>query len=353
MRAGAFADLRVIRLINRRFIPFYFNTGGPGLGHDDDADKFIRDLQTESKRFRNLKVITDPYGRRSNTFAYFAAFSQADGGKILGIANGWNKGEKRVRQITPNKKTVFEFLLKMLRDNPEFDKWTEAEQKILTAAKENPTNAQAVIRAATIREELGQYDQAIKNYRQALQHAKTNKKPIAVQTSVYAALLRIARYKKDWESQQKILAEIKSAPSDLASKMGADLTLEQAYRKLDEKDYRGASKLLTKAIKNFPDSKRMGELQYYAGVASFFLKDKPSAYYHWCWIVENIPDDHLARRAYISAAHEDFPYPNYELGGFKTNRMIGTRNIINAYRRAKTHYEKRVKAEQEKAKSRK
>ena len=64
MRAGCFAEPRVIRLLNRRFVSFYYNPGGPGLGKDPAAAAFTR-------------------GKTKNTYAFYAAFD-ASGQTIHG-----------------------------------------------------------------------------------------------------------------------------------------------------------------------------------------------------------------------------------------------------------------------------
>ena len=67
MRAGAFADKRVIDLLNRRFVPYYFNTGGPGEGKNNDAAAFV-------------------LGKVPNKWAFFAAFTPE--GKYLESSAG-------------------------------------------------------------------------------------------------------------------------------------------------------------------------------------------------------------------------------------------------------------------------
>lgn len=347
MRAGAFTDLRVIRLINRRFIPFYFNTGGPGLGRDDEANQFVDGLARDHEEFARLRIITDPYGTTSNTVAYFGAFSTKDDGKLLGLAGGW-KNEKEahdLERLYPSKDEVFEVLLKVLKDNPDYNKFSTQEQRAIDRAKAQPYDPVALADAAIILEDLGQYDEATKLYREAI--ANTDSKDPETRESrarIFCALLRIARYQKDWQQQEKLLEQIGWARLGRGAGIEADIAMEQGYRLLAEKQYESALEKLTTAIDQYPESKRMGELHFYAGVANFFLEDKPSAYYHWCWIVENIPEDHLSRRAYIAAAHEDFPYPNFELGGFRTSNSIGTHSIIAAYANAKKHYVSHVAA---------
>src|SRR5262249_46280127 len=110
---------------------------------------------------------------------------------------------------------------------------------------------------------------------------------------------------------------------------------------LADKKYEDVRTALDKHIKANPESKRMGEMHFYAGVACFFLKELDWAYYHWCWVVENIPDDHMQRRCYIAAAHKGMPYPNPELGGFQSNQRGGNIQVIQAaYSNARKAYER-------------
>src|SRR4051794_14789969 len=104
MRAGCFAELRVIKLLNRRFVPFYFNTGGPGLGKDADAAAFVK-------------------GKVQNVYAYFAAFSAS--GKALGAT-----------EVYADKDETFDFLVDLLKKHPEFNAFTAEEKAVLARAAE-------------------------------------------------------------------------------------------------------------------------------------------------------------------------------------------------------------------------
>ncbi len=345
MRAGAFADSRVIQLINRRFVPFYFNTGGPGLGHDSGANKFVQCLETECTLYPDLKVIVDPGKRQSNTIAYFAAFSTEADGKVLGVADGWtNEAESHdLEKLYPGKDAVFQFLLKLLEDNPQFNKFTTLEEQTLAIAKAEPTNSMAQLQAAKIYEELGLYDKAKHFLHKTLVLASAPADPNPTQqATAFRRLLRIVRYEKDWDVHSELLKQIKLAELDQETLLDADIAMEVAYRMLDNGSYQELANHLTNAIERFPKTSRLGELRYYAGVASFFLEDKPTAFFHWCWVAENIPDDRLARRAYISAAHESFPYPNFELAGFRSKNSVGNHSIQAAYDKAKTHYDRQM-----------
>ena len=346
MRAGAFADLRVIRLINRRFVPFFFNSGGPGLGHDENANDFIQELAVDFEKVPDLKILVDPDERKSNTIAYFAAFSAADEAKVLGIADGW-KNEKEaydLERLYPSKDVVFQFLMDLLENNPEFNQLTDEEKQIFANADSNPGNQDALLAAANVWEELGQYEKAKPFYRKALEISYSKPDSTAHSLTAFRGLLRIARYQKAWDAQDDLILQISETKNQNDVEFAADVAMEQAYQMLDKENYEELKQHLEQSIEKFPKSSRMGELRYYAGVASFFLDDKPNAYFHWCWIVENIPDDHLSRRAYVSAAHKNFPYPNSELGGIRSSNSVNNEMIQAAYDEAKKHYDERMES---------
>lgn len=348
MRAGAFADLRVIRLINRRFVPFFFNSGGPGLGLDENADEFIQSLAVDFEEVPDLKILVDPDDRKSNTIAYFAAFSATAESKVLGIADGW-KTEKEaydLERLYPSKDDVFQFLLDVLESNPEFNQFTDAEKQIFARAESNPGDQGSVLSAANVWEELGQYEKAKPLYRHSLELGSSQPNNSKNLVTAFQGLLRIARHEKDWNALDDLILQISETKNHNDVNLLADVAMEQAYQMLDQEEFDALKKHLEKSIQKFPTSPRLGELRYYAGVASFFLDDKPNAYFHWCWIVENIPDDHLSRRAYVSAAHKNFPYPNSELGGLRSNNSVNNEMIRAAYDEAKKHYDERMNSEE-------
>jgi|GEM_PF-2232684 len=300
MRAGAFTETRVIELLNQRFVPFYFNTGGPGLGRDSAAEAFVKN-------------------KLKNPFAYLAAFSPD--GEFLGETD-----------MYADKDVVFEFLKKLLDKKPQFAKLTSDETEVLLST--NHTTPKALLKAAHLREILGEYSKAEPLYRKILSESISKTQ----QTEVFRALARIARYRKRWETLKTVLQD---AIEKKVEDFEADAAMERAYSLLATKKYVEARKLLEKTIKKYPGTLRMGELRFYAGVCAFFQDDKNSAYYHWCWVVENIPEDRMQRRCYIAAAHEGMPYPNPELGGYKSNQRGGnTRIIKNAYNEARKIYQR-------------
>src|SRR5918995_2721088 len=146
MRAGCFAETRVIRLVNRRFVSFYYNTGGPGLGKDPAAAAFVK-------------------GKVKNTFAFYAAFTAA--GEPVGVTD-----------VYANKDNTFDFLVALLRENPDLDRLTPDEEATLARAKAEPANAAARLAAGQLLEDLGRYKEAEPHYR-AVPAARADAGPTA------------------------------------------------------------------------------------------------------------------------------------------------------------------------------
>jgi tetratricopeptide (TPR) repeat protein len=301
MRAGCFAENRIINLLNRRFVSFYYNTGGPGLGKDAAAAAFVK-------------------GKTHNVWAFYAAFDH--GGEALGIADVSAAGKDH----------NWDYLMALLRQNPEYDQFTKAEQAVLDRAAAGPKNAEAQLEAGQLLEDIGRYKDAEPHYRRVLD----NEKDGAAVAEAFRGLLRMARYQRQWERLEELA---RAAEKRGTAGLAADLAMERGYRLNAEKRWDELRKAMAAALGEHKETKRLAEFHFYAGVASFFLKDKDRAYYHWCWVVENLPEDRLARRCFIAAAHEGMPYANPELGNYSAPLRGGNIGVINnAYQAARRVY---------------
>jgi tetratricopeptide (TPR) repeat protein len=290
MRAGCFAETRVIELINRRFVPFFFNRGGPGCGHDEAARTFVN-------------------GQTQNQYAYLATFTP--GGNYLAEAH-----------IYADKDQTFEFLIEQLTKHPDYAVLTTAEQAILDAAAAAPEDARGRLAAGKLLEELGRYPEATAHY-DAVAGCETFDDATR---AGWLAQLRIARYQKAWSRHAELETGMRQRLP--AGESVADLAVEQGFRLLAEQRYTEARQLLEPLTRTQLAAPRLSELHFQAGVACWFLGDRDWAKFHWCWIVRNLPDDRLYMRAYVAAAAEIMPYENPELGGFKAKGMIGTEHIV-------------------------
>lgn len=300
MRAGAFAEKRVIDLLNRRFVPFYFNRGGPGEGHDKAAAAFVK-------------------GKVKNQYAHFAVFDPKSGDWLA------------ESEIYADKDGIFEFLMKALADRPEFAKDTAAEAAIL---------AKGDLRAASLAEEIGRYADAKTWYTRLVESGAASEEA----HEAMRALLRIARYQKDWVAQRSWAERLRAeAAPERQATAAVDCDLELGYALIAEKKYAEARRLLQPTTKAADQvrSRRLAEAHVAAGIACFLGGDRDWAKFHWLFVVENLPEDRHYQRAYICAASDAMPYPNFELAGFEAPvGNIGVEHIHAAVRRAKRIYER-------------
>lgn len=298
MRAGCFAEKRVIDLLNRRFVPYFFNRGGPGKGHDKAAQEFT-------------------VGKTRNPYAYFAAFTPS--GEYV---------------IYADKDDVFVWLKKLLDKHPEYAQPTEYEKQLLEAGKEKKISRESplLMSYAQLQEELGEYKEARRAYGRIVKANADQEESALAQL----ALLRIARYGKRWKEHEKLEEALQAF--DRGKAFSTDLAMERGHRLLAKKEYQEARNLLQPLSKTATGSPRLAEIHFHAGVSCWFTKDWDWAKFHWCWIVENLPQDRFYMRAYVAAAAEIMPYPNPELGNYKARGMIGTEHIVREVQRSKKIY---------------
>lgn len=276
MRAGAFSDERVIALLNRRFVPYYFNRSGMGEGGNAAASRFAT-------------------GRTKNPYAYFAAF--APDGTYLGES-----------ELYATKDDVLAWLVKLLRDHPEFDARTPGEERAEGLA------------AARVLEETGRFAEARERY-------------AAIGAPLDEA--RLARYAADWDAHEKALARI-DALDQVAAERGLRLAAERKWA--------DARALLEKAVRAHPESARRAEMRFALGVACWFTDDRDWAKFHWMWVVENLPDDRLCMRCKVAAAAEIMPYENPELDRYAAKGNIGTEHIVREVAKSRAIYQRLLPA---------
>lgn len=278
MRAGGFAETRVIDLINRRYVPYYYEVSGMGCAASPDAAAFV------AKQTRN------PY-------AFLAAFTPE--GELVGET-----------ALYADKDQVFEFLRSLLVRHPDYAEPTPAEEQVLAALAKPDADAAACCAGAELLVELGAYASATRAFERAL----AAKPGAALAVRAELALTRIAREQREWDEAKRHTdraAALVPKPSLGASDL---IALERGRYDLAHGEYARARDGLQAAIAAWPGSRALGELHFDAGVACFFAGERDLAKYHWCWVCENIPEDRLYQRCYYSATFDKNPYPNPELG---------------------------------------
>lgn len=301
MRGGPLSEKRIINLVNRRFIPFFFNVGKNGEGYDDDAKKFIARFD---KRFSSSTVPTPP------------VWVVTGDGKLLGTINNYMVKEK-----------FFSALQEIMKKHPKYFEENQEEKDLLKQA-EDTKDGNILFKAGQITEELGLYDKAKSYFKQA-----ENIEGFKSKSSL--ELAKISRYEMNWDDAEKYRKLVVDKDYE------AEVCMEEAHHLLSKKNYKECKELLVKTIKKFPLSKRLGEMHFYAGVSCFFLKESDWANFHWCWVMVNIPDDYYYMRCYLASTHEAMPYQNPELGGAKGKTIMISHAKADAARdRAMNDYKK-------------
>jgi hypothetical protein len=248
LRAGPLSDERVIRLINRRFVPLYFDLSKHGVMADKAARKFVVQangrLGGQGVPTPNLMIMTTK-------------------GKVVGEVS--NYGTTR---------QVLKGLLRALDKNPDYDQPSELEK--------NHTDD---IMAAQIKVDLLDYEGATKILKSL---AKNKNAPAEVHDHVNYLLGRLCRMDRDWKAMAGYLKKVKS--KDLAD----DVRMEQAYRFWCQEEF----EQLRAHLAQFPkDSNRVTEASYHLGLAHYHLGAKKDARKVWSRCVKSCSQDPWIYRA--------------------------------------------------------
>lgn len=211
LRAGPFSDERVIRLANRRFIPFYFDLSDRGAAGDPDARRFVVARRPE---LGGRSVATPP------------VLFMDSRGSVLGEVSNYASADE-----------VLATMLRVLRENPELAHPSPHEEQV-----------QDPVEKARIAMDLQELEEA----RRILKDAEGDR----------AAFLRarLARWRGDWEALEEHLRGVQDP--DLAD----DVRMERAYPLW----HAGEFARLERHLKGFPeDSNRYTEARYHLGLALY------------------------------------------------------------------------------------
>jgi len=232
LRAGPFSDQRVIRLLNRRFVPFYFDLSDRGFAGDPDARRFVTKARSD---LAGSAVATPPL--------------------LVMTPDGQVVGETSNYAAT---KVVLKTLLRALKEHPGYAKPGPGE------GEQGPV---ARARVLIDIQDLG-------GARRALARAKGDE----------AALLRghVARLQGRLRAMERHLARVDDP--DLAD----DARMERAHALWQ----RGRFAELAAHLEGFPEeSERYTEARYHEGLAWYHRGDREKARAIWKATIEARPED--------------------------------------------------------------
>jgi tetratricopeptide (TPR) repeat protein len=239
LRAGPFSDERIIRLANRRFVPFFFDLSTSGFAGDADARAFV------------VKVRPDYGGRGVPTPDVLFMTPQ---GKLLGQISNYASADQ-----------ILKAMRRILKEHPEFNKPGADE-----AAAKTP------LARARIAYDLLDFEAA--------------RRELARTEGPEAAYLlgRMAREEGDWKAADEHFAKVND------EKLLDDVRMERAYTFWKEKRFAE----LRDHLRAFPkESNRYTEARYYEGLAHFHLKKAETALAIWKSTIEASKQDPWVYRA--------------------------------------------------------
>lgn len=239
LRAGPFSDERVVRLANRRFVPFYFDLSNRGFAGDPDARAFVVKRRPE---LGGRGVPTPP------------VLLMTPDGEVVGEVSNYASEDEVLRAM-----------LAALKKRPEFDR-PAPEEKAVT---------DPVARAEIL---LDLHDR--KGALRALADAEGDR----------ARYLEghVFRLQGDWDAMEKALARVDDP--DLAD----DVRMERAYRLWHAGDFAALRRRLQGFAK---ESNRYSEARYFEGLALFHLDRREAALATWRATIEACPEDPWVYRA--------------------------------------------------------
>lgn len=255
LRAGPFSDERVIGLLNRRFVSFFFDLSDRGFAGDPAAREFVtkikRDLRGSSVGTPPVLLVT-PDGELAGEFSNYATEAQ-----------------------------VLAALQQALAKFPELARPSAAEQAL-----------QDDVEKAMLHLDLGEDDAA----RACLLRA-VDREPQRERASY--ELGRLARRHQDYAAMDHRFAAVASA------ELADDVRVERALAAWQRADF-DAMRL---QLDDFPKaSNRYSEARYLAGLERFHADDKPAAQRIWAAMIGGCSQDPFVYRA-------DWAYANSKREG--------------------------------------
>ena len=279
LRAGPFSDERIVRQINRRFVPLYFDLNPGGALADNKARGFVVKAR---KELGGASVNTPP------------VLVMTPDGDVLGEVDNYASEE-----------TMLDSLRDVLQKHADWNQPSDDEKKIARSG--------TPLERANVLFDLGNVDAA----RRLLE-----KETGAAESALLAHLCRLA---KDWDAMEKALARVKGG------ELEDDARVERAWHRYAEHDFAAAAKEVAAVGK---ESRRTTEARYLVGLAQWQQGKKDEALATWKATIEHCSQDpwiYRADWAFTQASEGSDGHGSFSTGGPRTSPLgrigyMGRRN---------------------------
>ncbi len=229
----------MIALINRRFVPFYFDLSDSGAAADPEARAFVVRAKPELGK---CPVPTPPL------------LIMTPEGEVLTEVSNYAPADR-----------VLEVMQRVLRAHPQYDRLSPEEQKV----RDPLARGQLLF-------ELMRWDEAT---------------DVLARSEADAALYllgHIARWRRDWKAMERWLSKVRDPA------LADDVRMERAYRLW----YARRFKELADWLRDFPRaSHRYSEARYYYGLALYHLGKRQRALDVWADLIRTVPEGPWVYRA--------------------------------------------------------
>jgi tetratricopeptide (TPR) repeat protein len=273
----------VRRLLNRRFIPFYFDLLPGGAAGDREARQFVVKVRPD---LGGMGVATPPVLILSPL------------GKVVAEADNYSTED-----------ALYETLRKILRENPKWNRPSEEEVRIEREAEEG--RIESLLPAAEQILDLGEIERA----RAAYDRALAKLPPGSERDRAAYGLGHALRLAGDFEEMERAFARIEGRGS-----WAEDLSIERAHALF----CRGEFDDLRRALAPFqarPPTIRGAEALYLLGLALFHSGDAEGAKALWRHIIETQPEGPWVHRS-------DWAIFDLEQGGKRTFSTLDERTPL-------------------------
>ena len=247
------------RLINRRFVPLYFDLNPGGAAGDREAREFVVRARPE---LAGMAVDTPP------------VLIMSPVGKVMAEADNYSTEDQ-----------LYETLRRVLREHPAWGRPSEEEERIAREAEAGRT--EAMVSAAEQFLDLGEFDRARAAYERVLERLPAGPERDRAAYGLGHAL----RLAGDLDGMERAFARI--------GRMAAnqdDLAIERAHAAFSRGDIAGLRRFLA-PFEPRPPAARGAEALYLSALGRFHSGDAKGAEALWRRTIEEFPEDPWVYRA--------------------------------------------------------